>query len=133
MSLFRSAVSAAIPALESVFGEQFRITPQVYIGGRYSDDPARDYIELNGIYTDLSAIGDMIGERNASGMSKGVASSAAGGQATIDFKKSLIPFELRAKDRIKRIETGEIFEVTGNPSSDIDQIFVRVVRLGAGI
>lgn len=133
MSLFRSAVSAAIPALEAVFGERFIITPQAYVGGRYAPDPARDSVTIAGILTDIAAIGDLIGERNASGMSKGVASSAASGQATIDFKRSSVPFEIKSKDRIERVETGEKFEVTGTPSNDIDHIFVRVARLGTGI
>ena len=132
MSLFRSAVSAAIPAFEAVFGEQFIITPMDYVGGRYSEDQSRGYLTVTGIFTDLSMIGDMIGERNASGMSKGVVSGSASGQATIDFKQSSIPFEIRSKDRIARVETGEIFEVTGAPTNDIGHLFVRVTRLGTG-
>lgn len=132
MSLFRSAVSAAIPAFEAVFGERFIIIPQAYVGGRYAPDPDRSSVTIAGILTDISEISDMIGERNASGMSKGVVSSSASGQATIDFKRSSIPFEIKSKDRIQRVETGEKFEVTGAPSNDIGHIFVRVVRLGAG-
>jgi len=131
VSLFRSAVSAAIPALEAVFGEEFNIIPMDFAGGKHFQDQSRNYLTVAGIFTDLSMIGDMIGERNASGMSKGVVSGAASGQATIDFKKSSIPFELRSKDRIERVETGEIFEVTGAPTNDIGHLFVRVVRLGA--
>lgn len=133
MSLFRSAVSAAIPALEAVFGETFIITPQAYVGGRHGPDKTRDDVRVTGIFTDTSAIGDMIGERNASGMSKGVVSGLASGHATIDFKRSVVPFEIKSKDRIERVETGEKFEVTGAPTNDIDHIFVRVVRLGTGI
>lgn len=133
MSLFRSAVSAAIPALEAVFGEQFIITPQAYIGGRHGPDPARDDVRVTGIFTDIANIGDMIGERNASGMSKGVVSGSASGQGTIDFKRSAVPFEIKSKDRIERVETGEKFEVTGAPTNDLDHIFIRVVRLGTGI
>lgn len=133
MSLFRSAVSAAIPALESVFGEQFRIIPMMYHGGRTINDVDRDQKYVNGILTDLQSNNDLFGERNASGMSKGVASAAASGMATIDIKMSSIPYALRAKDRIQRVETGEIYEITSAPSGDIDHIFLRVTKIGEPI
>lgn len=130
MTIFRAAQAAAAGVIDQVFGETFTLRPMTQIGGRLTTDPGRASVSITAIFTEKSAISDPIGERNASGMSKGVASAHGAGFATIEVKISDVPYAVVAKDRFVRAATGEVFEASGTPTTDLDHLVLRVMRLG---
>lgn len=130
MTIFRAAQAAAANVIDQVFGEAFTLRPMSHVAGRLVADPDRSGVSLTAVFTEHSAFSDPIGERNASGMSKGVASAHGAGFATIEFKISDAPYAVVAKDRFIRAATGEVFEVSGSPTTDLDHLVLRVVRLG---
>ena len=133
MTLFRAAQAAAAVVIDTVFGEPFTLRPMRQIGGRLVEDPDRPSVDLDAILTEHAALSDPIGERNASGMSKGVASAHATAFAKIEFKLSAVPFAVMAKDRFFRTETGDVYEVSGSPKTDLGNVAVRVTKLGSAI
>lgn len=129
-TLYRRAAAVAAGVIDRVYGEPFLLRPMAFVGGKWVGDPARGGASLTAILTEKSAFSDPIGERNASGMSKGVASGHATSFSTIEIKKSAIPYPVVDKDRFTRVETGDIYEVSGDPKTDLDHVVLRVVKLG---
>jgi hypothetical protein len=131
VTLYRAAQAAAATTIDAVFGEAFTLQPMKQTGGRWAADMDRAVVNLaRAVLTEKSENLDMIGERNASGMSKGVASQLATAQATIDIEHGLVPYQVTKGDRLTRVETGDVYEVTAAPYSDLNRMVLRVVKLG---
>jgi hypothetical protein len=129
-TLFRRAAATAAAVIDRVFGEPFLLRPMALVGGKWVSDPARASVSLTAVLTEKQAFSDPIGERGGSGMSKDVASQHATSFSTIEIEKAAAPYQISAKDRFTRIETGDAYEVSGAPKTDLDHIVLRVVRIG---
>jgi hypothetical protein len=125
--------AAVFAADYDFFGEPFLFQPIAYVGGRYVDDPERFGAGITAAISEAGQLFDPIGERNASGMSKGVAAQHAAATALIDLKAGSLPYSPRAKDRLVRVGTGAAYEVSGVMVDDFGRTVLRVMKLGAVI
>ncbi len=122
--------SAVLAADSSFFGKAFTFRPRAHIGGRYVDDPDRPTVDIIAAIDESASLNDPLGERNASGMSKGVASAHATALALIDFPTVILSYAPRSKDRLIRASNGVIYEVSAVLSDDFGRTVLRVERLG---
>lgn len=127
---FRAAITAAGRTLKVTNGERFIVSPMTLSAGKYIVDPSRATMEITAILSERPQFFDMIGERNASGMSKGISSQHAADAAEIELAIGDLPYRLAAKDRFMRLGTYDIYEVTGVPETDLTQLIARVAKIG---
>lgn len=129
--LFRPYAATAAGVIDNVFGESFAVFPMAFANGRYSADQTRAGQIVRGVFSEKALFSDPVGQRNAGGMSKNIVAEHATTTATIDIKKSAIPYVLRDKDRLQRVADGVYFEVSGVLNDDLDHVSYRVVDLGS--
>jgi hypothetical protein len=100
------------------------------VGGRQSADPDRDVAEIAAAIDDAASLNDPTGQRNMSGMSKGLVSQHATSQVLIDFLSTAIPYAPSAGDRLMRVSSGVTYEVSAVLSDGWGRVVLRCVRLG---
>lgn len=130
MSAIDDDWSAILAADSSFFGREFTFHPMAHVAGRYVDDPERPTVGIVAAIDESASLNDPIGERNASGMSKGVASAHATALALVDFPTAALSYAPRAKDRLIRLSNGVVYEVSAVLADDFGRTVLRVVRLG---
>jgi len=130
MSRFSDEWAAAASNIDDCFGADFLFHPMAQVGGRLVADPDRAQVALVAALTESAQLFDPIGERNASGMSKGVASQHGASEAQIDVAAAALPYRARAKDRFIRVSDGAVYEVSGVLEDGLARVKLRVVRLG---
>lgn len=130
MTQFRAFAATAAVILDQIYGEPFNVKPMAMVSGKWIADPARAPTAVTAVLTEKSAFSPPIGQKNLSGMSKGIVSEHATMFSTIDIARAALPYALRAKDRLVRAADSMIFEIEGVENDDLDHVTYRVAQLG---
>jgi hypothetical protein len=111
------------------FGEAFTFRPMARVDGRTGADAERAETAIVAAIDDAASMNDPIGQRNSSGMSKGLMSQHATSQVMIDFPTAGLAYAPRASDRLVRASNGAIYEVSAIQSDGWGRTVVRCMRL----
>lgn len=130
LSRFAEEWMDASSNIDDIFGEAFFYTPMMYAGGRHSPDPTRPEVLIVAALDEKAGMSEPIGQRNASGMSKGIVNQHATTELSINIASDAIPYEPRSKDRLVRERDGAIFEISGVLQDNFARIDLRVFMLG---
>lgn len=117
-------------AQEEVFGEYFRYEPRLQRPNKPTvPDPARQPLDcLAGVFT-RPFVSDNF---NPSALStKGLKfTDMAQRKPAVEFRASLIPFEIKQGDQIVRLANGVRYEITVPEANGFGVITVRLIELG---
>ncbi|GEM_PF-2276164 len=127
---FRGYAAAAAQVLDQIFGEPFIILPMAYVGGKYVADTSRAQASVTAIYTEKAVFSQPIGQRNAAATSQTIVAEHATAYDSIEILKAAVPYDVRAKDRFKRLSDNTFFEVQGVLNDDLDHVSFRVTKMG---
>ena len=94
ISRFAEEWAAASSNIDDIFGEAFSYIPMAYIGGRTVNDYDRPSVDIIAALDEKSTISEPIGQRNASGMSKGIVNQHSTTEAAIDIASDALPYEI---------------------------------------
>jgi hypothetical protein len=126
---FRSFAAAAGGVIDIIFGEPFTAVPMQFVGGKWSQDPIRTPLTINGNLIQQPAFDDAIGHHGQRA-ARNIVAEHATTHSQIEILESSLPYSLKAKDRFERLSDGTLWEIQGVQSYDLDHISFRITIMG---
>ncbi|RXF67690.1 hypothetical protein [Hansschlegelia zhihuaiae] len=116
-SLFRDCFALAAEVIDTVYGEEFEVTPMRAVAhdvnARHGVDTSRPIFRFFGSFVSVDAEYHAEGRR----MPADATRASVAPSPTIDVAEGTLPHPVRKGDRLRRIDTGEFFDV-GQPKHD---------------
>lgn len=129
---FREYAAAASLAIDELFGEPFIAWPMAFVGGKFVADTSRTPEPVSANLTEKAVFADDIGHHGARA-ARNIVSEHATTHSEIEILASALPYDLKAKDRLQRVDDGVFWEIQGIQADDLDHISFRVTEMGPSV
>ncbi|PZQ13639.1 MAG: hypothetical protein DI565_13940 [Ancylobacter novellus] len=128
MSIFDDAFAAAGDAIDVVFGEDFEAIPRARVGGdvnaRLVADPSREPFGFVGSFVAVDEEFHTEGRR----MPQTATRASSAPRTTIDVAVSELRYVPKSGDLVRRLKTGEVFEVSKTPADSVGRISIELAE-----